>query len=129
MINILLFFLHSVLAQQLVDFNSIPSHWFETPDLWSMADLHSVHDGKLSITLRALLLPLVEHISICKRCLACGFICEICKSGQILFPFGQVNTTICSGCSACFHRACLHSPNPETCPRCIRRAFKREQLI
>ncbi|CAH8449401.1 unnamed protein product [Schistosoma intercalatum] len=116
-------------AQQLVDFTSIPSHWFETPDLWSMADLHSVHDGKLSITLRALLLPLVEHISICKRCLACGFICEICKSGQILFPFGQVNTTICSGCSACFHRACLHSPNPETCPRCIRRAFKREQLI
>ncbi|CAH8452654.1 unnamed protein product [Schistosoma margrebowiei] len=116
-------------AQQLVDFTSIPSHWFETPDLWSMADLHSVHDGKLSITLRALLLPLVEHISICKRCLACGFICEICKSGQILFPFGQVNTAICSGCSACFHRACLHSPNPETCPRCIRRAVKREQLI
>lgn len=116
-------------AQQLVDFTSIPSHWFETPDLWSMADLHSVHDGKLSIALRALLLPIVEHISICKRCLACGFICEICKSGQILFPFGQVNTTICSGCSACFHRACLHSPNPETCPRCIRRAVKREQLI
>ncbi|CAH8480372.1 unnamed protein product [Schistosoma rodhaini] len=116
-------------AQQLVDFTSIPSHWFETPDLWSMADLHSVHDGKLSIALRALLLPIVEHISICKRCLACGFICEICKSGQVLFPFGQVNTTICSGCSACFHRACLHSPNPKTCPRCIRRAVKREQLI
>ncbi|KAH8852938.1 Run domain Beclin-1-interacting and cysteine-rich domain-containing protein [Schistosoma japonicum] len=116
------------IAQQLIDFNSIPYHWFMAPDLWSMGDLHSVHDGKLSITLRTLLLPIVEHISICSRCLAFGFICEVCKSGQILFPFGQVNTVTCSGCSACFHRSCLQTPNPETCPRCIRRAVKQEQL-
>ncbi|CAH8449063.1 unnamed protein product [Schistosoma turkestanicum] len=113
-------------AQQLIDFTSIPNHWFKSPDLWTMADLHSVHDGQLSLALRGLLLPIVEHISICTRCLARGFICEICKSGQILFPFGQVNTVVCSGCSACFHRSCLRSPNPETCPRCIRRAVKQE---
>ncbi|CAH8451516.1 unnamed protein product [Heterobilharzia americana] len=116
-------------AQQLIDFQSIPNHWFKTPDLWSMADLHTVHNGKLSIILRNILLPIVEHISLCERCLAQGFICEICKSGQILFPFGQINTIICSNCSACFHRTCLNNiPKLETCPRCIRRAIKREQI-
>ncbi|CAH8829146.1 unnamed protein product [Trichobilharzia szidati] len=115
-------------AQQLMEFERIPSHWLETPDLWSMADLHAVHDGKMSTTIRTVLLPIVEHIPICERCLAQGFICEVCKSGQILFPFGQVNTVTCPTCSACFHRVCLPTPKPEICPRCIRRAAKREQL-
>ncbi|VDQ15299.1 unnamed protein product [Trichobilharzia regenti] len=93
-----------------MEFELIPSHWLETPDLWSMADLHALHDGKMSTTIPQ------------------GFICEVCKSGQILFPFGQVNTVTCPTCSACFHRVCLPTPKPEICPRCIRRAAKREQL-
>ncbi|KAF6775074.1 hypothetical protein AHF37_05595 [Paragonimus kellicotti] len=94
----------------------LPQHWLDTPDLWSVADLCGVRDGQLDHRLHSALEPLVAHLSDCIRCRAQGFVCEICHSGQILFPFGQVNTVTCPSCTACFHRTCLRNPKPETCP-------------
>ncbi|KAF7257664.1 hypothetical protein EG68_04695 [Paragonimus skrjabini miyazakii] len=103
----------------------LPQHWLDTPDLWSVADLCGVRDGQLDHRLHSALEPLVAHLSDCIRCRAQGFVCEICHSGQILFPFGQVNTVTCPSCTACFHRTCLRNPKPETCPRCVRRKQRR----
>ncbi|CAL8071935.1 unnamed protein product [Calicophoron daubneyi] len=106
---------------------ALPKHWLETPDLWSMADLCAVRDGHLEAHLRSTLQPIVDHLTKCPRCRAQGFICELCHSGQVLFPFGQLNTVTCPACMACFHRSCLRNPKPENCPRCIRRAMRRRR--
>ncbi|KAG5447629.1 Run domain Beclin-1-interacting and cysteine-rich domain-containing protein [Clonorchis sinensis] len=115
-------------AQELlVALIQLPSHWLQSPDIWSMADLCAVRDGQFESRLRMALQPMVDHLSACPRCRAQGYVCEVCHSGQILFPFGQVNTVMCPACSACFHRSCLRQPRPETCPRCIRRNERRKR--
>ncbi|TGZ63980.1 hypothetical protein CRM22_006610 [Opisthorchis felineus] len=115
-------------AQELlVALTQLPSHWLQSPDIWSMADLCAVRDGQFESRLRMALQPMVDHLSACPRCRAQGYVCEVCHSGQILFPFGQVNTVMCPACSACFHRNCLRQPRPETCPRCIRRNERRKR--
>lgn len=38
-----------------------------------------------------------------QRCQAKGFVCELCKEGDILFPFDS-HTSVCHECSAVFHR-------------------------
>ncbi|VDP76672.1 unnamed protein product [Echinostoma caproni] len=106
---------------------ALPPHWLSNPELWSIADLCAVRDGQLDRELRQALQPIVDHLSACTRCRAQGFVCEICHSGQILFPFGQINTVACPVCMACFHRSCLRNPKPDNCPRCLRRAQRRVQ--
>lgn len=38
-----------------------------------------------------------------QRCQAKGFVCELCKEGDVLFPFDS-HTSVCTDCSAVFHR-------------------------
>lgn len=38
-----------------------------------------------------------------QRCQAKGFVCELCKEGDVLFPFDS-HTSVCNDCSAVFHR-------------------------
>lgn len=39
-----------------------------------------------------------------QRCQAKGFVCELCREGDVLFPFDS-HTSVCSDCSAVFHRS------------------------
>lgn len=41
-----------------------------------------------------------------QRCQAKGFVCELCKEGDVLFPFDS-HTSVCTDCSAVFHRYCM----------------------
>lgn len=38
-----------------------------------------------------------------QRCQAKGFVCELCREGDVLFPFDS-HTSVCTDCSAVFHR-------------------------
>lgn len=42
-----------------------------------------------------------------QRCQAKGFVCELCKEGDVLFPFDS-HTSVCTDCSAVFHRYGTH---------------------
>ncbi|PNJ12347.1 DEF8 isoform 18, partial [Pongo abelii] len=53
-----------------------------------------------------------------KRCQAKGFVCELCREGDVLFPFDS-HTSVCADCSAVFHRDCYYD-NSTTCPKCAR---------
>ncbi|RLV91133.1 hypothetical protein DV515_00014229 [Chloebia gouldiae] len=64
-----------------------------------------------------------------KRCDLCtqrGFICQICNSSDIIFPFEFDTTTRCSECKTVFHRDC-HARAP-ACPRCERRQRYQRRL-
>ncbi|XP_051547563.1 differentially expressed in FDCP 8 homolog isoform X6 [Myxocyprinus asiaticus] len=59
------------------------------------------------------------------KCQAKGFLCELCKEGDILFPFDS-HTSICHDCSAVFHRDCYYD-NSTTCPRCARMLERKHE--
>ncbi|GAB0098946.1 uncharacterized protein DMENIID0001_147580 [Sergentomyia squamirostris] len=66
-----------------------------------------------------------EHILNCRLCSQKGFICEICKSQKVLYPFNIDTTFRCEICGAVFHDTCLNALQP--CPKCDRKK-KREDL-
>ncbi|KAI5098491.1 differentially expressed in FDCP 8-like, partial [Silurus meridionalis] len=62
-----------------------------------------------------------------QRCQAKGFVCELCKEGDILFPFDS-HTSVCHDCSAVFHRDCYYD-NSTTCPRCARMTDRKQEEL
>lgn len=87
-----------------------------------------------------------------QRCQAKGFVCELCREGDVLFPFDS-HTSVCADCSAVFHRyhtlgrvwghgggrgVTQHCPHPSrdcyydnstTCPRCARLSLRKQSLF
>lgn len=59
-------------------------------------------------------------------CQARGFVCELCPSQEVIFPWQLGRVARCSTCGACFHIACW-SPSP--CPRCTRLSARRQSHV
>ncbi|KAK3570964.1 hypothetical protein QTP86_031233 [Hemibagrus guttatus] len=78
-------------------------HFVENDDMYSVQDLIDISSGRLSCSLTEIHTTFAKHIKLdCERCQAKGFVCELCKEGDILFPFDS-HTSVCHDCSAVFH--------------------------
>lgn len=99
--------------------------------MYSLQDLIDISSGRLSCSLTEIHTTFAKHIKLdcevsssvqhrparevtfartltiacvyVQRCQAKGFVCELCKEGDILFPFDS-HTSVCHECSAVFHR-------------------------
>ncbi|NXO86392.1 PKHM1 protein, partial [Sitta europaea] len=98
----------------------------ECPHKYSVADLRQIADGVFETFLQSLLQFASHHVYSCDLCTQRGFICQICNSSDIIFPFEFDTTTRCSECKTVFHRDC-HARAP-SCPRCERRQRYQRQL-
>ncbi|NXO44275.1 PKHM1 protein, partial [Locustella ochotensis] len=98
----------------------------ECPHKYSVADLSQIADGVFETFLQSLLQFASHHVYSCDLCTQRGFICQICNSSDIIFPFEFDTTTRCSECKTVFHRDC-HARAP-SCPRCERRQRYQRQL-
>ncbi|NXY18574.1 PKHM1 protein, partial [Atrichornis clamosus] len=98
----------------------------ECPHKYSVADLRQIADGVFEAFLQALLQFASHHVYSCDLCTQRGFICQICHSSDIIFPFEFDTTTRCSECKTVFHRDC-HARAP-SCPRCERRQRYQRRL-
>ncbi|XP_061737190.1 differentially expressed in FDCP 8 homolog isoform X2 [Nerophis ophidion] len=79
-------------------------HFVENDDMYSLQDLIDISSGRLSCSLTEVHTTFAKHIKLdCDRCQAKGFVCELCKEGDILFPFDS-HTSVCHDCAAVFHR-------------------------
>ncbi|NXN96025.1 PKHM1 protein, partial [Rhinopomastus cyanomelas] len=98
----------------------------ECPHKYSVADLRQIADGVFETFLQALLQFAAHHVYNCDLCTQRGFICQICNSSDIIFPFEFDTTTRCSQCKTVFHRDC--QARARSCPRCERRLRYQRQL-
>ncbi|XP_064030654.1 pleckstrin homology domain-containing family M member 1 isoform X1 [Pogoniulus pusillus] len=98
----------------------------ECPHKYSVTDLRQIADGVFEPFLHSLLQFASHHVYSCDLCTQRGFICQICNSSDIIFPFEFDTTTRCSECKTVFHRDC--QARAKSCPRCQRRQRYQRQL-
>ncbi|XP_053119912.1 pleckstrin homology domain-containing family M member 1-like [Hemicordylus capensis] len=98
----------------------------ECPHKYSVADLKQIADGLFDTFLQSLIQFASHHVYNCDLCTQRGFICQICNSNDIIFPFEFETTTRCSECKTVFHCSCQENAN--FCPRCIRRQKYQQKL-
>ncbi|XP_059609036.1 pleckstrin homology domain-containing family M member 1 [Phlebotomus argentipes] len=102
------------------------TYLYEHIHRYSIGDLtQQVPKGSLKVLLRKAIQFGQEHILNCRLCSQKGFICEVCKSHKVLYPFNIDTTFRCEICGAVFHDSCLNALQP--CPKCDRKK-KREDL-
>ncbi|XP_072118438.1 protein associated with UVRAG as autophagy enhancer isoform X2 [Mobula birostris] len=109
----------------MVEFWQLKSHLSEELHLYSLNDLVMVKRGLLVPGLKDILRIVLSHVESCEICMAKGFICEFCKSREILFPFQAERCKRCCVCKACFHKECFTT---EQCPKCTRINARKELL-
>ncbi|TRY91863.1 hypothetical protein DNTS_027205 [Danionella cerebrum] len=92
--------------------------------LYSLADLQQVIDGKLAPFLSKVIKFASSHVYSCSLCREKGFICELCHTGQVIYPFQEHATKRCESCGAVFHSECRTRAQP--CPRCVRKELHKK---
>ncbi|XP_051530923.1 pleckstrin homology domain-containing family M member 1-like [Myxocyprinus asiaticus] len=90
----------------------------ERSDVYSVLDLQQIADGHYESYLQSLIQFGSKHVHNCDLCTQRGFICQICNTDNIIFPFQLESTSRCNVCKTVFHASCkAQSP---VCPRCVR---------
>lgn len=102
-------------------------HLIQNIDMYSISDLIEVESGAIVDFLNRTFATYEQHIRKCQLCSGKGYVCEICRNVEVLFPFddGAVN---CKTCGTVFHRACYLRKN-QKCPKCTRVELRKSQII
>ncbi|TMS35015.1 hypothetical protein L596_002498 [Steinernema carpocapsae] len=87
--------------------------------LYSFSDLINCTSGVLERHLNSLISFAVGHVHNCALCRQKGFICELCPSKQVIYPFQVETTSRCDKCFSVYHKKCFRKE--PRCPKCARR--------
>lgn len=98
---------------------------YEHIHLYSLSDLLQIPNGNLRQQLEKIINFAAKHVYDCQLCSSKGFVCEVCKSTKIVYPFEIDVTYRCKECLAVFHDQCMNAQKP--CPKCLRHE-KRQNL-
>ncbi|XP_047038332.1 differentially expressed in FDCP 8 homolog [Helicoverpa zea] len=85
---------------------------------YSMSHLQAIQDGTLERQLMELTETCRSHITSCDRCSGKGYLCEICKNNEVLYPFDS-GALMCDKCNSMYHRRCWLRKG-EKCLKCVR---------
>lgn len=103
-------------------------HLIKQTDLYSLDDFIQIKSGALKSVLKNVITFGRQHVLSCMLCCQRGFICELCKSSQIIYPFDTESVYRCDSCQSIYHKACFESiPKGESCPRCQRLKTRRNE--
>ncbi|XP_016096244.1 pleckstrin homology domain-containing family M member 1 [Sinocyclocheilus grahami] len=94
------------------------TYLLDNSDLYSVLDLQQIADEHYESYLRSLIQFGSKHVLNCDLCTQRGFICQICNTDNIIFPFQFDSTTRCNVCKTVFHSSC--KAKCPVCPRCVR---------
>jgi hypothetical protein len=85
-------------------------------ETFSLDEFCSVKLGMFSKLLKKQVDVATAHIYGCELCRANGFVCEGCRSDDVIFPFQTNDVKQCPKCFACYHKQCFVVP----CSKCNR---------
>ncbi|XP_026133058.1 pleckstrin homology domain-containing family M member 1-like isoform X2 [Carassius auratus] len=94
------------------------TYLLDNSDLYSVLDLQQIADEHYESYLQSLIQFGSKHVLSCDLCTQRGFICQICNSDNIIFPFQFDSTIRCDICKTVFHSSC--KAKCPVCPRCVR---------
>ncbi|XP_050980333.1 pleckstrin homology domain-containing family M member 1 isoform X2 [Labeo rohita] len=94
------------------------TYLLDNSDVYSVLDLQQIADGHYESYLQSLIQFGSKHVHNCDLCTQRGFICQICNTDNIIFPFQFDTTTRCNICKTVYHSAC--KAKCPVCPRCVR---------
>lgn len=104
-------------------------HLIKQTDSYSTEDLIQIKSGALKCVLKNVIAFGRQHVLTCVLCCQKGFICEICKSSQIIYPFDTDSVYRCNSCQSIYHKNCFREkPNCDECPRCQRLIARRNNI-
>ncbi|KAK5983561.1 RUN domain-containing protein [Trichostrongylus colubriformis] len=95
-------------------------HLYKDIHAYSISDLYQLHSGLLEKQVRGFLKHAIDHVMHCSLCRQKGFICEICDSREVIYPFQTETTYRCPHCFSVYHVECER--RLDDCPKCVRRA-------
>ncbi|KAL0274218.1 UNVERIFIED_CONTAM: hypothetical protein PYX00_006690 [Menopon gallinae] len=104
------------------DLDREPTYMLNDPDMYSVQDLVQVKTGELRERLRDIIRDSFTHVNNCQLCQARGFVCELCPSKEVIFPWVINKVSRCGHCGSCFHLQCFKSG---FCPRCARASARK----
>ncbi|KAL0984270.1 hypothetical protein UPYG_G00139260 [Umbra pygmaea] len=95
------------------------TYLLKNSNTYSVMDLRQIAEGTYVDYLNTLIQFASNHVHHCDLCTQRGFFCQLCRTGDIIFPF-QFDTTVrCKECKAVFHQGC--KAQADQCPQCVRR--------
>ncbi|VDO93227.1 unnamed protein product [Soboliphyme baturini] len=86
-------------------------------NLYSVMDLVQASTGQLQKHLSLILEAAFKHVFSCRLCFQKGFVCELCISSEVIFPFQLDTTHQCPKCFCVLHKSCIDG---QSCPKCAR---------
>ncbi|RDD47719.1 Pleckstrin homology domain-containing family M member 3 [Trichoplax sp. H2] len=101
---------------------------WEDASVYSLQDLIEVSNGKLIEQLRSVVQLAMQHIKSCKRCWQKGYICELCRSEEVIFPFQLDLAITCPLCNSVYHQQCKKGIACRKCSRKTARALQEFQI-
>ncbi|XP_012286389.1 run domain Beclin-1-interacting and cysteine-rich domain-containing protein isoform X2 [Orussus abietinus] len=102
-----------------------PKYMLSDPHVYSIQDLFQVKTGLLPARLQDIVQACRTHVLDCELCQARGFVCELCGSKDVIFPWQLLKVIRCEQCGACFHIGCKEISTKAECPRCTRLQARR----
>lgn len=114
-------------ASKILDAIGGRRHLIQNINMYSIFDLIEVDNGAIVEFLNRIFSTYEQHIRNCMLCTGKGYVCEICRNVEVIFPFddGAIN---CKTCGTVYHRACWLRKN-QKCPKCSRMELRKSQLI
>nr|CDP98048.1 Bm6723, isoform k [Brugia malayi] len=112
------------IAEDLESRISPKDYLYKDIHLYSFTDLLTVLSGYMENHLNNLFNFTTEHIRRCLLCSQKGFLCEICASAEVIYPFQLEVTSRCLACFSVYHKNCLEK---QRCPKCTRRERYMQQ--
>lgn len=104
-------------------------HLIKQISLYSLEDLVQIKNGALKQVLKSVITFGRQHVLSCVLCCQKGFICELCKSSQIIYPFDIDSVYRCNECQSIYHKNCFKSkPGTIVCPRCQRLKARKTEI-
>ncbi|XP_055355866.1 uncharacterized protein LOC129601157 [Paramacrobiotus metropolitanus] len=94
-------------------------HLHESIHVYSLLDLLMTRNGSLIPKMKTAIQFGIDHVRKCFLCSQRGFICEVCRVGEVLHAFDTKDNYQCSKCYAVFHKRCMNATKP--CPKCQRK--------